>query len=83
MVLVIDVFLIVDVLQDDVVLLYVVLLEDWLVDELGPEVDFESSLKEEGDVVEEEAEGEVTELVLHVRSIVEVIRPKVFFRLLQ
>lgn len=83
MVLVIDIFLIVDVLQDDVVLLYVVLLEDWLVDELGPEVDFECSLKEEGDVVEEEAEGEVTELVLHVRSIVEVIRPKVFLRLLQ
>lgn len=83
MVFVIDVFLIVDVLQDDVVLLYVVLLEDWLVDELGPEVDFESSLKEEGDVVKEEAEGEVTELVLHVRSIVEVIRPKVFLGLLQ
>lgn len=83
MVLVIDVFLIVDVLQDDVILLYVVLLEDWLVDELGPEIDFESSLKEERYVVEEEAEGEVTEFVFHVRSIVEVIRPKVFLCLLQ
>lgn len=83
MVLIIDVFLIIDILQDDVILLYVVLLKDWLVDELGPEIDFEGSLKEEGDVVEEEAEGEVTELVLHIRSIVEIIRPKVFLCLLQ
>lgn len=42
------------------------LLENRLVDELGPEVDFEGSLQEERDVVEEEAEGEVAELVLHI-----------------
>ena len=83
MILFVEVFLIVDVFQNDIVLLYVVLLEDWLVDELGPEVYLEGSLQEERDVVEEEAEGEVAELVLHVRGIVEVVRSKVFLSLLQ
>lgn len=83
MILFVEVFLIVDVFQNDIVLLYVVLLEDWLVDELGPEVYLEGSLQEERDVVEEEAEGEVAELVLHVRGIVEVVRSKVFLGLLQ
>jgi hypothetical protein len=79
----VDVFLVVDVFEYDVGAFDGVLLDDWLVDELGAEVDFEGGLEEEGDVVEEEAEGEVAELVLHERSVVQVVRTQVLLRLFQ
>jgi hypothetical protein len=83
-----------DLVEDEVVLL--VLLEDVVVgltgcvlrrvrvaDELGLQVHLEGRLEKEGNVVEEEPEGEGPQLVLHDRDVVEVVGPQVQLGLLQ
>lgn len=73
--------LLVDLVEDEVVLFG--LLVDGAntygcadgVDEFGSEIEFEGGLEEEGDVVEEETEGEGPQFVFDCRYIVEIVGP--------